>query len=319
MHNSASYTAQASASTATRLTISEVIAEEQTYGVDLDGNGTIGDDVEQYIFLAANHPSLVLTQVGNYSLSFDEVLGVNTLGLPNLITTSGNPWIPTRSNSVTGVLAERSGSSQIISVIENSGSSFLLHTKNGSLRYKMVLFATASTTIAISIPSAQLAALETRKNIDLLADGVIGDPIKSIVVNGGVTPLDSDNDGFTDASVTAPSIVLTKSNAYGLDLSGQGRVGDTPTSLFLESSSGVNWTPTNNYSVIGGFISYDVNTSSQQTTSAFIYEQSGSGPTSVYKKWHFIQGSASGVATATSSVANTISLDDILTKARTWI
>ena len=43
---------------------------------------------------------------------------------------------------------------------------------------------------------------ETRKNIDLLADGSIGDPIKSIIVAGGETPLDSDNDGFTTSSVT---------------------------------------------------------------------------------------------------------------------
>ena len=55
-HQSGFYTAQVSASTATRLTISEVIAEEQTYNVDLDGNGTIGDDIERYLF-SANQPA----------------------------------------------------------------------------------------------------------------------------------------------------------------------------------------------------------------------------------------------------------------------
>ena len=48
VHQSGSYTAQVSASTATRLTTSELIAEEQTYNVDLDGNGTIGDEIERY-------------------------------------------------------------------------------------------------------------------------------------------------------------------------------------------------------------------------------------------------------------------------------
>ena len=60
----------------------------------------------------------------------------------------------------------------------------------------------------MSISSAELGALETRKNIDLLADGIIGDPIKSVIVSGGETPLDSDNDGFTDGTVTAPSMLF---------------------------------------------------------------------------------------------------------------
>ena len=40
------------------LTTSELIAEEQTYNVDLDGNEMIGDDIERYLFLDANNPVL---------------------------------------------------------------------------------------------------------------------------------------------------------------------------------------------------------------------------------------------------------------------
>ena len=83
--------------------------------------------------------------------------------------------------------------------------------------------------------------METRKNIDLLADGSIGDPIKSIIVAGGETPLDSDNDGFTDGSVTAPSIILSNSKAYAFDLTGIGTTGETVT--FFEGSNGVIGTP----------------------------------------------------------------------------
>ena len=107
IHQSGFYTAQVSASTATRLTTSELIAEEQTYNVDLDGNGTIGDDIERYLFLDANNPALVQTQIGNYAISFGEVLGVNDLGLPILMATSGNPWTPTRGNSITGVFSRK--------------------------------------------------------------------------------------------------------------------------------------------------------------------------------------------------------------------
>ena len=314
-HQSGSYTAQVSASTATRLTTSEVIAEEQTYNVDLDGNGTIGDDIDRYLFLDANNPALVQTQIGNYAISFGEVLGVNDLGLPILMATSGSPWVPTRGNSITGVFAERSGSAQTISIIENAGSSFSPAYKKWEFNLSDgSFFATAQTTLSVSISSAKLGALETRKNIDLLADGVIGDPIKSVIVSGGETPLDSDNDGFADGTVTAPSIILTKSNAYALDLSGAGNVGETSTSLFLEASNGANWNPSTNYTIVGGYVSYDVNTSSEQTTSAFVYEKSGSGSSAIYKEWHFIQGSASGVATATSGIAQTISLTDILAK-----
>ncbi len=314
-HQSGFYTAQVSASTATRLTTSELIAEEQTYNVDLDGNGTIGDDIDRYLFLDANNPALVQTQIGNYAISFDEVLGVNDLGLPILMATSGNPWTPTRGNSITGVFAERSGSAQTVSIIENAGSSFSPAYKKWEFNLSDgSFFATAQTTFAVSISSAQLGALETRKNIDLLADGVIGDPIKSVIVSGGITSLDSDNDGFADGTVTSPSVILTKSNAYALDLSGSGNVGETSTSLFLEASNGANWNPSTNYTIVGGYVSYDVNTSSEQTTSAFVYEKSGSGSSAIYKEWHFIQGSASGVATATSGIAQTISLTDILAK-----
>ena len=156
--------------------------------------------------------------------------------------------------------------------------------------------------------------METKKSIDLLADGVIGDPIKTVIVRGGENPVDNNNDGFNDGTVTAPSVILTNSNAYALDLSGAGNVGNTPTSLFLEASNGSNWNPTTNYGVIGGYVSYDVNASSQQTTTAYLYEQSGTGATAVYNKWNFLQGSASGVATATSAIAQTVSLSDILAK-----
>ena len=315
VHGSASNTAQVSAASATRLSISEIVAEEQRHGVDLDGNGKIGDDVERYIFLAPNHPALVETQIGNYALSFQEVLGVNSIGLPILTTTSGKSWLPTRGNTTTGVFSERTGSAQSVSIIESSGSTF-------SPSYKQWLFnltdgaffATASTAISVDISSAKLAALETRKNIDLLGDGVIGDPIKSVIVAGGNTPIDSDNDGFNDGNVTAPSITINRSNSYALDLTGTGQISGTPSSLFLESFDQKNWQPTSSYDVIGGYVQYGINSSSLQTTSAFIFEQSGSGSTAIYKSWHFLQGSASGVATATSSIAQTISLTDILSK-----
>ncbi|RZP23130.1 MAG: DUF4214 domain-containing protein [Burkholderiaceae bacterium] len=314
-HQSGSYTAQVSASTATRLTTSELIAEEQTYSVDLDGNGTVGDDIDRYLFLDRNNPALVQTQIGNYAISFDEVLGVNDLGLPILITTSNNPWTPTRGNFITGVFTERSGSAQTISIIENAGSNFSPAYKKWEFSLSDgSFFATAQTTLSVSISSAKLGAQETRKNIDLLADGVIGDPIKSVIVSGGETSFDSDNDGFADGTVTAPSIILTKSNSYALDLSGAGNVGETSTSLFLEASTGANWNPSTNYTIVGGYVSYDVNASSEQTISAFVYEKSGSGSSAIYKEWHFVQGSASGVATATSGIAQTISLTDILAK-----
>ena len=277
-------------------------ALEQYYNTDLNKNGVIG-----------YNPVLVKTQIGNYAFSFSEVLGINDLGLPILMTSRGDPWIPTRGSPITGVFGERNGSAQTISVVENAGSSFSPAYKKWEFNLSDgSFFATAQTSISVSVSSAQLAALETRKNIDLLADGSIGDPIRSIIIEGGETPLDKDNDGFTDGSVTAPSIILTKSNAYAFDLSGVGKTGETVTSLFLEGSNGANWNDTTNYSIIGGYVSYGINASSQQTTSAFLYEKSGSGSSAIYKKWHFIQGSASGVATATSSMAQTVSLTDIL-------
>ena len=84
--------------------------------------------------------------------------------------------------------------------------------------------------------------------------------------------------------------------------------------FFLRHQTAVIGAPTTNYGVIGGYVSYDVNASSQQTTTAYLYEQSGTGATAVYNKWNFLQGSASGVATATSAIAQTVSLSDILAK-----
>ena len=138
--------------------------------------------------------------------------------------------------------------------------------------------------------------------------------IQLVIVSGGITSLDSDNDGFADGTVTAPSVILTKSEAHALDLSGAGNVGETPISLFLEASNGTNWYPSTNHTIIGGYVSYDINASSEQTTSAFVYEKSGSGSSAIHKEWHFVQGSSSGVATATSGIAQTIPLTDILTK-----
>ena len=99
--------AEATATTGTRLSVSQLIAEEQTYRVDLDGNGTIGDEIAKNIFVSSNQPSLVQTQVGDYALSFQAILGVNAIGFPVLINTSGNSWVPTRGNTITGVFADR--------------------------------------------------------------------------------------------------------------------------------------------------------------------------------------------------------------------
>ena len=91
-----------------------------------------------------------------------------------------------------GNFAERNGSAQIISVIENSGSTFSPAYKKWAFNLdKDANFATAVTTFSVDISSAQLGALETRKNIDFLADGVLGDPIASIIVQGGDNPIDS--------------------------------------------------------------------------------------------------------------------------------
>ena len=107
---------------------------------------------------------------------------------------------------------------------------------------------------------------------------------------------------------------MTNSNAYAFDLSGKGKVGETPTSLFLEASNGANWQNASGHSIVGGYVSYDVNASSEQTTSAFLYEMSASGSIATLNEWYFLQGSASGVATATSGIAQTILLTDVLTK-----
>ena len=104
------------------------------------------------------------------------------MGLPILMTTSGNPWTPTRGKSITGVFSERSGSAQTISLIENAGSSFSPAYKKWEFNLSDgSFFATAQTTFSVSISSAQLGALETRKNIDLLADGVIGDQLNLLL------------------------------------------------------------------------------------------------------------------------------------------
>ena len=285
-----------------------LIALEQYYDIDLNKNNLVSK-------FGVAPTALIQTPGGDYAVNFGEFSGINEKGLPTLLSSTGGSWTPTRGNQITGIFAERNGSAQTISVIENSGSTFSPAYKKWAFNLeKDAKFATALTTFSVDVSSAQLGALETRKSIDFLADGVLGDPIASIIVQGGDNPIDSNSDGFVDDIVTAPSIILTNSNAYAFDLSGKGKVGETPTSLFLEASNGANWQNASGHSIVGGYVSYDVNASSEQTTSAFLYEMSASGTIATLNEWYFLQGSASGVATATSGIAQTILLTDVLTK-----
>ena len=178
------FSAEATSVTGTRLSVSQLIGEEQAYRVDLDGNGTIGDEIAKNIFLSSNQPSLVQTQVGDYALSFQGILGVNAIGFPVLINTSGNSWVPTRGNTITGVFAERSGSAQTVSIIENAGSSFSPSYKKWNFNLNDgSFFATATTNLSVNISSAELGLGDKKHRF--IGRWCNGDPIKTVIVRGG--------------------------------------------------------------------------------------------------------------------------------------
>ncbi|OUW03748.1 MAG: hypothetical protein CBD16_03060, partial [Betaproteobacteria bacterium TMED156] len=301
----------------TALSVSDLIGEEQSKNVDLNGDGTIGDQVLEKVFSNNTEPSLVKVQSGNYALDFPAGTSNISSGLQVLVTSSGSKWQPSRNVEISGVFAEQTSSAQqTITVVEKSGSSLSPTYNNWKFTLdNNAFFATATSIIAIPVSTAFLGAAESRNKIDLMGDGVIGDKITNVITLGGKFNFDSDNDGFSDKISIAPTVVRTQSGSYGLDVTGEGTTGQTTNTLFLESSSNTtNWTITSGAEIVGGYISYDVNTLSQQETRGHIFEKSGSDPSATYTQWTFLQGSATGVAVATSSVAQNIDLTDILTK-----
>jgi len=309
--------AQALSSSAATLTTSQLIADEQNFAVDLDGNGTIGDQITNVIIKGTNQPSLVQVQSGNYAFDFSPVNGsTGVSGLQVLVPSSGTTWEPTRGNEITGVFTDQVSSAlQTITVVESAGSNLAPSYKAWAFNLtEGAFFATATSIISVDVSSASLAAQEAQKKIDVLGDGLVGDPIKTVLISGGKFDFDSNNDGFIDSQATAPGVIQSKSTAYGLDVSGLGKTSEVTTTLFLENSTNANWTPTTNYEITGGYVSYGVNSSSQQTTTGYIYEKTGSGSSAVYRKWTFLEGSAAGVAAATSAVSQIVAIDDILTQ-----
>ena len=310
--------ATASNSVPTVLSVSDLIGEEQSKNVDLNADGVIGDQVLKTVFRSSSEPSLVQVQTGNYGFDFPAgTVGVAS-GLQILLTTSGAQWQPSRNIEISGVFAEQTTSAQqTVTVVEKSGGSLSPTFNNWKFTLENgAFFATATSVIATPISTAFLAAAEIRNNIDLIGDTVVGDRIASVITSGGKFSFDSDNDGFADQIAIAPTVIKSQSGAYGLDVTGEGVTGDVTNTLFLEasSSSSTNWTFSSGASIIGGYISYDVNAFSQQETRGHVFERSGSDPSATYTQWTFLQGSATGVAIATSTVAQTVQLTDILTK-----
>ena len=310
--------ATASNSVPTPLSVPDLIGEEQLINVDLNGDGVIGDQVLKTVFTSNSEPSLVQVQTGNYGLDFPAGTPGISSGLQVLLTTSGTQWEPSRNVEISGVYAEQTSSSQqTITVVEKSGSSLSPTFNNWKFTLDNgAFFATATSVIATPVSTAFLAAAEGRNNIDLMGDDVVGDRIASIITSGGKFSFDSDNDGFADKIAIAPTVIRTQSGSYGLDVTGEGKTGDVANTLFLEAYSSIstNWTFSSGTSIIGGYISYDVNSSSQQETRGHIFEKSGSDPSATYTQWTFLQGTATGVAAASSNVAQLVSLTDILTK-----
>jgi hypothetical protein len=310
--------ATASNSVPTALSVADLIGEEQSKNVDLNGDGVVGDQILKTVFSSNSEPSLVQVQTGNYGMDFPTgTVGVSS-GIQVLLTTSGTQWQPSRNVEITGVFAEQATSSQqTITIVEKSGSNMSPTFNNWKFTLDSgAFFATAISVISTPVSTASLAAAESRNNIDLMGDGAIGGRIASVVTNGGRFSFDSDNDGFADKIAIAPTVIKSQSGAYGLDVTGEGKTGEVTNTLFLEGNSSLstNWTFSSGTSIIGGYISYDVNAFSQQETRGHIFERSGTDPSATYTQWTFLQGSATGVAVATSSVAQTVQLTDILTK-----
>ena len=129
----------------------------------------------------------------------------------------------------------------------------------------MGLFATAQTTFSVSILQ-WIRALETRKTLiywqmvllviqlsQLLSrEELLSTPIMMVLQMGQLCS------GHNFTKVMLMRLIYLR----------PGNIGETSTSLFLEASNGVNWNPSTNYTIVGGYVSYDVNASSEQTTSA---------------------------------------------------
>ena len=310
--------AAASNSVPTAISVADLIGEEQSKNVDLNGDGVIGDQILKTVFSSNSEPSLVQVQTGNYGIDFPTgTVGVSS-GIQVLLTTSGTQWQPSRNVEITGIFAEQTTSAQqTITVVEKSGSSLSPTYNNWKFTLDSgAFFATATSVISTPVSTSFLNAAESRNNIDLLGDGLVGDRITSVITNGGRFSFDSDNDGFADKTAIAPTVIKSQSGAYGLDVTGEGKTGEVANTLYLEanSSSSTNWVFSSGAEIIGGYISYGINALSQQETRGHIFERSGADPSATYTQWTFLQGSASGVAVATSSVAQTVQLTDILTK-----
>ena len=308
--------ATASNSVPTAISVADLIGEEQSKNVDLNGDGVIGDQILKTVFSSNSEPSLVQVQSGNYGIDFPNgTVGVSS-GIQVLLTTSGAQWQPSRNVEITGVFAEQTTSSQqTITVVEKSGSSLSPTFNNWKFTLDSgAFFATATSVISTPVSTSFLNAAESRNNIDLLGDSVVGDRIASVITSGGRFSFDSDNDGFADKIAIAPTVIKSQSGAYGLDVTGEGKTGEVTNTLYLEAngSSSTNWTFSSGAEIVGGYISYDINTLSQQETRGHIYEKSGTDLSPIYSQWTFLQASSTGVAAATSTVAQTVALTDIL-------
>ena len=136
--------------------------------------------------------------------------------------------------------------------------------------------ATATSNIAQTVSLTDILAKELERGFDLTNDNVVGDRIVELIQQLPVPQRG------------APSVVELASGSYAVDFDGNASVGQLKSVINLKTNSGQNWTPSAGSDVIGIYSSEELESSGQIKYYVSIFEQTGTGPSSSYKKWIFL-------------------------------
>ena len=160
--------------------------------------------------------------------------------------------------------------------------------------------ATATSNIAQTVSLTDILAKELERGFDLTNDNVVGDRIVELTQQLPVPQRG------------APSVVELASGSYAVDFDGNASVGQLKSVINLKTNSGQNWTPSAGSDLIGIYSSEELESSGQIKYYVSIFEQTGTGPLSSYKKWIFSKPSTQTDLQASASTSINVSLTDIL-------
>ncbi len=165
------------------------------------------------------------------------------------------------------------------------------------------------------LSTSEVLELEINNQLDLNRDGLIGDPVAEILLQGRVAEgqyTDDEGNTHTHTWLETPTLVKTHLGYYGLTRDWEAEEGVASWYTQLQTSSGSKWVPASGTEIVGAFWQVTELGDGVFRAEYGLVERSGTASKPVFKLWRFDDTAEAAGARAIGSSARTLTQSELL-------